>query len=90
MLKKDGREVETTLFHRKITGRQREGDPKEIDEGGTVLIAYPPGIMFTSKIDLRRLYEIIEPGQYTLEISRIAEDNKTVVHSNTVTLNIVP
>jgi hypothetical protein len=90
MLRKDGREVETTFFHRKITGRQRDSDPQEIDDGGSVLIAYPPGIMFTSKIDLMRLYEITAPGQYTLEISHVSEDNKTIVRSNTVTLDIVP
>ena len=46
--------------------------------------------MFVITVDLKRLYQITEPGQYTLEISRVAEDDKTIVHSNTVTLNIVP
>ena len=41
-------------------------------------------------LDLKRLYEIRELGEYILEITRVAEDNKTVLHSNAVTLNIVP
>jgi hypothetical protein len=90
LLKKDGREVETTFFHRVITGRQRQGDPAAVYSGSSILFPKPPGIMFVMTVDLRRLYEITEPGQYELDISRFTEDNKTVVRANTVTLNIVP
>lgn len=90
LLKKDGKEVETTFFHRKISGRQRMDDPSEVLSGSTILLPKPPGTMFVITVDLKRLYQITEPGQYTLEISRVAEDDKTIVHSNTVTLNIVP
>jgi hypothetical protein len=41
-------------------------------------------------IDLKRLYEITEPGEYTLDVSRIEDGNKTTVHANIVTLKIVP
>jgi hypothetical protein len=90
LLKKDGKEAETTFFHRKISGRQRSGDPAEVSSGSTILLPKPPGTMFVITVDLKHLYQITEPGQYTLEISRVAEDDKTFVHSNTVTLNIVP
>jgi len=89
LLTKDGKEVETTFFHRKISGRQRQGDPNEVESGSTVVLPKPPGIMFVITIDLKRLYDISEPGKYTLEVTRFAGDNKTVVHSNAVTLNIV-
>ena len=46
LLMKDGREVETTVFHRKITGRQRQDDPVELGPSSSVAIPYPPGTMF--------------------------------------------
>jgi hypothetical protein len=90
LLTKDGKEVETTFHHRIISGRQRPGDPSEVDSGSTILLPKPPGIMFEMTIDLKRLYEITEPGKYVFKVTRTAEDNKTIVHSNTVILNIVP
>jgi hypothetical protein len=90
LLTNNGKEVETTVFHRKIAGRQRQGDPNEVDRGSTILLSKAPGIMFVILVDLRRLYEIKEPGKYKLQISRVAEDDKTIVSSNTVTLTIVP
>ena len=90
LLMKDGKEVETTFFHRKISGRQRQGDPDEVDNGDAMLLPKPPGIMFAITLDLKRLYQIAEPGKYTLQVARIVEDNKTIVHSNTITLNVVP
>ena len=89
-LKKDGKEAETTFFHRKASGRQRPDDPAEVWSGSTILLPKPPGIMFVMTIDLKRLYQITEPGEYTFEVSRVAEDEKTVVHSNSVTLKVVP
>lgn len=89
LLMKDGKEVETTFFHRKITGRQRHGDPDEVDRGDTVLLPKPPGIIFVLTIDLKRLYQITEPGKYTLQVTRMAEDNMTITRSNIVTLEIV-
>jgi hypothetical protein len=90
LLRKDGREVETTFFHRKITGRNRPGDPNEVGSGSSILLPHPPGTMFVMTIDLKRLYEITEPGEYTLDVSRIEDGNKTTVHANIVTLKIVP
>ena len=89
-LKKDGKEAETTFFHRKASGRQRPDDPAEVWSGSTILLPKPPGIMFVMTIDLKHLYQITETGEYTLEVSRVAEDEKTFVHSNSVTVKIVP
>ena len=62
-LERNGREVETTFFHRKITGRNRVGDPNEVYAGSSILLPHPPGKMFEMKIDLSRLYEITETGE---------------------------
>jgi hypothetical protein len=88
LLTKDGREVETTFFHRRITGRQRPDDPLEVESGSTILLLHPPGVMFRFKIDLKRLYEIQEPGVYTLEATLFDDYSKTKVHSNKLTLKI--
>lgn len=58
--------------------------------GSSVVSALEPGKSFTLSVDLTKLYRITEPGQYTLEVSRTEEDNKGVVHSNKVTLTILP
>jgi hypothetical protein len=86
---KDSREVETTFFHRKITGRNRPDDPDEVWAGSFIVLPHPPGLIYQMQVDLRRLYEIKEPGAYTLEVGRFDQDHKTQVHSNTLTLKIV-
>jgi hypothetical protein len=90
LLLKDGHEVETTFFHRKITGRNRPGDPDEVWTGSYIALPHPPGTIFVMPIDLKRLYEITEPGVYTVEVSRMDEHSKTKVRSNTLTLKILP
>lgn len=90
LLKKEGRKVETTAFHRKITGTQRRDDPADVELGNATVSPIPPGKSFTLSIDLTRLYEITEPGVYTLGLGRYDENTKTSVFSNTLTLNIVP
>jgi hypothetical protein len=46
MLTKNGTEVETTVFDRKITSRQRPGDPQEVQAGSSISLPHPPGKMF--------------------------------------------
>ena len=91
LLMKDGKEVETTFYDRVITGRQRSDDPTEVASGSTILVPYPPGVIVTFKIDLTRLYEIKDSGEYTLDVGRFGDGNQdeTVVRSNTLTLKIV-
>jgi hypothetical protein len=89
LLERDGREVETTFFHRVMTGRQRADDPPQIWGGSSIALPHPPGKIYVMTIDLKRLYEITEAGSYTLKVSRFDENTKTSVHSNRVTLKIV-
>ena len=51
-VKKDGREVETTFFHRKIIGRQRPDDPPELWSESIIRLPHPPGKIFEIPIDL--------------------------------------
>jgi len=90
LLTKGNQEMETTFLHRKLSGRNRADDPVEVETGSPFPVSYPPGKMFTITIDLKRLYEIKEPGVYTLYVSRLDENSKTTVHSNTLSLKIVP
>ena len=88
LLTKNGREVDATFFHRKVSGRQREGDPHEVSGGSSIVLAHPPGKMFEIPIDVTRLYKITEPGLYTLEVSRYDQKSRVMVRSNPLTLKI--
>ena len=91
-LMKDGHEVETTFFHRKLLGQQRPGDPLEVESGSAFASHLDPGESYATTIDLTRLYEITKPGVYTLDVSfdNDYNDNKTWVHGKPVTLKIEP
>jgi hypothetical protein len=91
-LRKEGREVETTRFHRIVRNEMRPDDQPESTEGSgsSIVSALQPGKSFTLTVDLNKLYKITESGQYTLEISRTEEDSKITVHSNKITLQVLP
>ena len=90
LLRRDGREAKTTVLNRRLTGRQRPDDPPEVEQSTSILLLHSQGVMFTIKVDLTRLYEINEPGEYTLDISRFDEDSNTAVHSNTLRFKVSP
>lgn len=89
-LERNGHEVDTTFFHRKISGRNLPGDPIEVYAPSSVLLPHPPGKMFEMKLDLKRLYQITETGAYTFQVSRYDEGTKSTVRSNLITFDIVP
>jgi hypothetical protein len=43
LLTKNGSEVETTVFDRKITGRQPTSDPREVQPGSSIFTPPPSG-----------------------------------------------
>lgn len=88
-LDKDGKEVETTFFYRKITDKQRAGDPNEVSDASSFLGVFAAGKSFTETIDLKRLYQITGPGSYTLGVSRYDDESATMV-SSYLTLKIGP
>jgi hypothetical protein len=90
LLMKNGSEVETTSFGRKVRGQQRPGDPPDVEGGGSILSSVAPGKSFSLTLDLKRLYEITEPGLYTLDVSRMEDGNAANVRAKTLTLKVVP
>ena len=87
----DGREVEKTLFHENLTGRQQRTASSEDWNQHNVCGLLPKGNWnIKETIDLKRLYEITEPGQYILEISHLEEDQKTIVSAPKLELEIEP
>jgi hypothetical protein len=60
--------------------------------GDTRIVCFRPGFLGKYNLDLRKVYKITEPGQYTVTASRTEEtkDGKVVVNSNRVTLGIFP
>jgi hypothetical protein len=92
-LMKDGHEIETSLFHRRISNTVRPSDP-QLDPGGgdSIVFVFEPGKSITFTVDLTKLYEITEPGTYTLDVRRLEEDkdNKTMVRAKPVTFSVIP
>jgi hypothetical protein len=90
-LMKDGHEIETSLFHRRITNTVRPSDPQlDPGGGGSILSTLEPGKSITFTVDLKKLYEITEPGTYTLDVSRLEADNKTIVRAKPITFSVSP
>ncbi len=90
LLTKDGQEAETTYLHRKISGRPRPEDPIQWDPTSLFPGSDPPGNVSVMTIDLKRLYDIKQPGTYRLSVSRFDDYSNTVVRATPVTLSIVP
>jgi hypothetical protein len=90
VLERDGRETETTVFHRRITARERPEDPPGNVDGSSIVSTVAPGTSLAFTIDLTKLYEITEPGTYTLDVSRVEDDNKTIVRAKPVTFTVNP
>lgn len=91
LLEKDGHEVEATFFNRKLTGRVRPSDPPLSSSDlkrDTILLPHSPGKMFDMAIDLKRLYEITEPGTYSFQVSRYDDVSRTLVKSNPVKITV--
>jgi hypothetical protein len=94
ILTKDGKEIETAPFQRLSTGRAQPSDRKVFppSHGNTRSYRYPPGVFWKVNLDLRKLYNVTETGRYEVTAIRTEDtkDGKSVVKSNTVTLDIVP
>lgn len=89
-----GKAVDTTFFNRMTSGQfLPSDDPGRVPgalNGDYIPFPHPPGRMFQSKIDLKRLFHITEPGQYTFQVSRYDTASKTTVRSNVLHLTIEP
>lgn len=94
LLTKDGKEVETTPWQRVTTGRGSPSDEQMFPSrhANTRILRYRPGVFWKVNLDLRKFYNITEPGEYKVTAIRTEEtkEGKVVVKSNAVTLDIVP
>jgi hypothetical protein len=88
LLTRNGREVDTTPFHRKVKGKQVPEDPRGAESGSSIVSPIEPGKSFSFTIDVTILYKITTPGEYTLTVSRVEGESDTVICSNKVTLKI--
>ena len=89
LLTKDGREVETTPYHRFLSGRIRPDDPLSGGAFSSIVFQVKPGTVLTEAIDLGDLYFVTEPGEYKLEVSRFDDSTKSTARSNALVLKIV-
>ncbi len=64
-----GQPVRKTAFHRMLFNEQQTGDPNQVAEGRSMWTKIHAGGSFTVTPDLNRLFEIKEPGVYTLQVS---------------------
>lgn len=91
-LERNGNAVATTFFNRMTAGQFLPGDdPGRVPgalNGNYIPFPHAPGRMFKTKIDLKRLFKITQPGKYTFQVSRYDTVSKTTVRSNTIHLTI--
>ena len=49
-----------------------------------------PGATFEDHVDLTSIYDLSQPGKYTVQVQRTDAVSKTLVKSNTVTVTVTP
>lgn len=87
----DGEKVQSTAYHRKITGQQLPTDPSEIASGSSAIATLSAGQSAQFKIDVSRLYEIAKPGSYILIVERLPDQfTKIRLRSNALNLEVAP
>jgi hypothetical protein len=63
---------------------------KQFGARGGNLVPVQPGKTERGDILLDRVYDLSQPGTYTIQVHRLDETSKTVVKSNTITLIVTP
>jgi hypothetical protein len=89
-LERDGKQVETTTFHRRILGQQRVGDSQVVEDGDSIALPVAAQATMTWTLDLSKLYQITEPGTYLVSASRDDECSKARVQSNRLSFQVSP
>jgi hypothetical protein len=86
----NGADMPTTLYHRKIRGKPLPKDPLAVESGSSLFATLSPGQSVEFIIDLRKIYQIEEPGTYKLVVGRDDELNKIKIHSKPLQIRVVP
>ena len=59
--------------------------------GGSVVAYYlKPGQTHETRSYLNRVYDLSQPGKYTIQVQRRDPDSNTIVKSNAITITVVP
>jgi hypothetical protein len=78
---------ETKYGHKLRSGEDPPGEPKTGRSDSAVLKPVPPGEADTSAVTLNTLYELTQPGTYTVQVQRLGSNN-VLVKSNTLTFTL--
>ena len=86
---KSARAPETKL------GRRRNNRTTPEDETMVILSdsaesPLKPGKTLTDHVNVSKMYDLSQPGKYTIEFRRLDEETKTFVKSNKITLTVTP
>jgi hypothetical protein len=79
---------ETKYGHKLRTGEDPPGEPMMGVSGSASLGGIPPGEADKSAVTLNNLYDLTQPGTYTVQVQRL-DKNKVLVKSNTLTFTMV-
>ena len=87
----NGERAPKTAFHRAISGEYRPGDPAIDVDPDFINYVLKPGVSDRTTIDLRKLFNITQPGSYlfSVEMPRNGE-SQTAIESQPLRLNIYP
>lgn len=84
----DKSEPTESRYFRAVKGKDSGKPTIVVTHGGGPRLVKADGTL-TDTIDLNKLYDL-QPGKYTIQVERLDEDGKTVVKSNTITVNVTP
>jgi len=85
-----GADVPTTVYHRKIRGKQLPEDPTDVDSGSSMFATLSPGQSVNFTVDVRRLYKVEQSGTYVLVVGRDDQLNKIKIHSEPLHIVLAP
>jgi hypothetical protein len=84
-----------TAWGRRIMGHATkddlDSDPSSaIVTGKDVNIALKPGGIYAYSLAISRIYDLSQPGKYTVQLQRLDDENETLVVSNKITVTVTP
>jgi hypothetical protein len=85
----DGHKVPKTAFHRAISGEYLPGDPAIDVDPDFINYVLKPGMSDRTTIDVRKLFNISQPGLYFFSVEMpVNKDSKVAIESQPLRLNV--
>ena len=75
-----------TRFYRIVQDRDPDVTMKK--SGGSTKLK--PGETMTDRVNVSKLYDLNQPGKYTIQFQRLDPETKTFVKSNEITVTVTP